>query len=296
MNIFKIFSKKRTETAPTTALHVVLNTPKLCKMMPYFPIGSSLKFYPEYRSEVVLSSIIIAYLINGEIVYSNAEITFSDDEKQLFINNAPIEEVNSFAIMVPSETRGETELDYERKESLSQSGGFAKGNSITLIGKEKYGKTSTIDTVVKTYALLKEGYYSGTKVVVLNVDPALLSLKDQRIKKRLEAQIPGLIQTKDYTEFNQCTIIDFSEFTIKITCDDNDIVIMSCRKGETVTLTFDLPNSDEPNVMQGKVLRTEETSMIVELQDILIGETFKPLEPIDLIEIKAKLLQLPPRS
>ncbi len=270
-NIFKIFSKKKPATTNAPDLRVVLDSSKLCKMISYFPIGNSVKYYPEYREEVILDT----------------------DVNKLILNGTTIDEVNSFAVLIPPETRGETGLDYERKEILGKSGGFSKGNSITLVGKEKDGKISTIDTVVSKYARLKEGYYNDTQVVVLNVDPALLVLKDQRTQKRLEAQIPGLIQTKLYTEHNQCTIVDFSEHTIKITCDDNEIVAMSCHKGESVTLTFDLPNSTEPNIMRGKVLRTEGASMIIELTDILITETFEKLEPIDLIEIKAKLLQQP---
>ncbi len=292
-NIFKIYTKKTPDAMNDSDLRVVLDSSKLCKMMPYFPIGNSVKYYPEYREEVILNTIIIAYLINNETVYSNADITYSADDNKLILNGKTIDEVNSFAMLIPPETRGETELDYERKERLRKSGGFSKGNSITLVGKEKDGKISTIDTMVKKYARLKDGYYNDTQVVVLNVDPALLVLKDQRTQKRLEAQIPGLIQTKYYTEHTQCTIVDFSEQTIKITCDDNEIVAMSCHKGETITLTFDLPNSPEPNIMRGKVMRTEGASMIIELTNILIAETFEKLAPIDLIEIKAKLLQQP---
>lgn len=277
-------------------MRVVLDSHKLCKMLPYFPIGSNLKYFPEYRQEITLDSIIIAYLINNEIVYSNNEITCTADGNELILNGTRLDEINSFAILIPSVSRGETELDYEQKESLEQSGGFARGNSITLIGQQHDEKISFIDTVVKKYARLKEGYFDNTQVVVLNTDPALLELKDQRTQVRLEAKIPGLIQTKLYSEQSSCTIVDFSEHTIKITCDDNEIVPMSCEKGEAITLTFNLPSSAEPNVMRGKVIKIDGAAMIIELEDILRGKTFEKLATIDLIEIKAKLLQQQPVS
>lgn len=291
LKILNLFSKKPSTTHPSTELRVVLDSLKLRKLLTYFPIGDNLKYFPAYREEITLDAIIIAYMINGEIIYSNNEVSYNENG-ELCLSGVSHHEVSSFAILIPSTIRNEAALDYQQKEILEKSGGFAKGNSITLIGQQKDGEIPIIDTVVTRNARLKEGYFDDTPVVVLNVDPALLELKDQRTQARLAAKIAGLVQTKLYSEPNHCTIVDFSGHTTKISCDSNELIPLSCKTGETITLTFNLPSNSEPSVMRGKVVKIEGSAMVVELTDILKGEAFEKLAQIDLVEIKTKLLQL----
>jgi len=291
LKIFKIFSKKRTTTSQSANIRVVLDSVRLCQLLPYFPIGGNLKYFPEYRQEITLDSIIIAYLINDEIIYSNNNLSTTDDNHDLILNGTIVDEINSFAFLIPAVSHNETELDYEQKEILEQSGGLAKGNSITLIGQQSDGKIPFIDTVVKKHMRFKEGHFNNTQVVVLNVDPTRLELKDQRSQTRLAAKIPALIQTKLYNEKHQCTLIDFSEHTVRICCDDNEIIPISCTKGEIITLTFNLPTSTTPKVMKGRVLKIDGSALIVELKEILVDQRFKELTALDILEIKTKLLQ-----
>ncbi len=293
LKILKIFSKKNPDENNAPAPRVVLDSRKLCSLLRYFPIGSSLRYFPEYREEIILDSVIIAYLINSELIYSNSEITIPSDESGLILNSKLIDEINSFSILIPSTSRGEAELDYEQKEILEQTGGFSRGNCITLIGQQQDGNIPVVDTIVKKHARLKEGHFDNTRVVILTVDPALLKLKDQRSQARLAARIPGLIQTKLYSEPNPCTIIDFAGHAIKISCESNELIPLSCKLDETVTLTFNLPVSTEPTVMRGKVTKTADSSMVIELKEISREKKFEKLATIDLIEIKAKLLQQP---
>jgi len=293
LKILKIFSKKKPESEQPATVRVVLDSARLCQLLPHFPIGSNLKFFPEYRQEIIIDSIIIAYLINGETIYSNSNLSTTDNGNTLVLNGSPIDEVNSFAILIPTVNRNEIKLDYEQKEILEQSGGLAKGNNITLIGQQSNGKIPFLDTVVQKYARLKGGHFNNTQVAVLNVDPALLEMKDQRSQTRLAAKIPGLLQTKLYSEKHPCTLIDFSEHTVKISCDDNEIIPMSCEKGETITLTFNLPSSSTTHIMKGKVIKIDGTSILVSLEEIQIDQHFKKLTNVDIIEIKTKLLQQP---
>ena len=293
LKILKIFSKKKPESKQPAAVRVVLDSARLCQLLPHFPIGSNLKFFPEYRQEIIIDSIIIAYLINGETVYSNSHVSTTNNDQTLVLNGNPIDEINSFAILIPTVNRNEIELDYEQKEILEQSGGLAKGNNITLIGRQSNGKIPFLDTVVQRYARLKGGHFNHTQVAVLNVDPALLEMKDQRSQTRLAAKIPGFVQTKLYSEKNPCTLIDFSDHTVKVCCDDNEIIPMSCEKGESITLTFNLPSNSTANIMKGKVIKIDGTSIVVSLDEIQIGQRFKKLTSVDIIEIKTKLLQQP---
>lgn len=291
LKTLKNFFKKNPNDSATPAVRVVLEKHKLCELFRYFPVGRKVDYYPEYREEITLDTIIIAYQINNKVVYATSEISCSADNKSIALNGTTIDEINTFAFLIPTTSRGETTLDYESKELLGQNGGFTRGNSITLTGASQDGQIPVIDTVVRRYARLKEGHFHNTQVVVLNVDPALLTLKDQRSQARLSAQISAQIQTKLYVEPNPCTIIDFSGQRIKVECNAHEIIPMSCDSGERVTLTFELPNSPAASVLRGTIEKVDNASLIIELDEILIGEIFEQLKPIDLIEIKTKLLQ-----
>ncbi len=272
---------------------MVLDSPRLCQLLPYFPIGSNIKYSPEYRQEIILDTLIIAYLINSDLIYSNNKITTTDNDHTLVLNGTPVDEINSFAILIPTVGRNKAALDYAQKEILEQSGGLARGNNITLIGQQRAGEIPYLDTVVKKYARLKDGHFNKTQVAILNVDPNLLELKDQRNQARLAAKIPALVQTRLYSEKHQCTLINFSGQTVRICCDDNKIIPMSCEKGEIITLTFNLPTSTTPNTMKGRVVKIDGPALIVELEEILINQQFEKITTLDILEIKTKLLQQP---
>jgi hypothetical protein len=43
---------------------------KLKMLVDYFPIGTKLRYYPEYQREIIFDTIIIAYRVNDQFIYS----------------------------------------------------------------------------------------------------------------------------------------------------------------------------------------------------------------------------------
>lgn len=298
-NMLKIFNKtnKKGEAASATPPRKPpLDKAALCKVIASFPISTNVKYYPEYRREVILDTIILAYQINEDIVFSNADIACDVSNGLIeFKGNAP-KDITSFCLLVSSASRGEAELDYERKGILEQSGGFARGNSITLMGKQINGQLPMIDTTVTKYVRFKEGYYNGHQAVALAVKPELLEMTDQRKQQRIEAMIPAMAQSTRNVQGHACTLVDLSDNSVRVACDTTVSAAINTLTGDKLTLTFRLADDELPLVVRGTVLRLDGDCFVLKLEQIArTPNAFEKLHSIDIIEMKVKLLQRLPK-
>ncbi len=290
-----IFNKraKKTEAKERPLLKANLDSDGFAHLLPYFPIGNKLRYFPEFKQELTLNTAIIAYAINNELVYSNNDISWEEENGafQLYLLGKRLNKIESFCFIVPTVGRGEEELDYARKERLGKDGGFIKGNNITLNGKQSDGRLPILNATVRKQLILKEGHFMGHKVAILDVDPKAFKLIEQRRYVRLKTDIMGEIQTRLGQEPQRCTMVDFSDRAVRIIHDDEGSERPSFREGSTVTLSFDLPKSAEARVIQGKVIRQHDATVVMTLDNIKREKDFEKVELFDIMEIKANLLQ-----
>ncbi len=69
---FKSGSKSAAGDGPRDG--ALLDGRALGRVLQHFPVGGKVQFYPEYRKEILLDSVVIAYIINGEFIYSFADL------------------------------------------------------------------------------------------------------------------------------------------------------------------------------------------------------------------------------
>ncbi|MCF6323198.1 MAG: PilZ domain-containing protein [Gammaproteobacteria bacterium] len=290
-----IFNKRAKKTAvkEMPLLKASLDSDGFARLLPYFPIGNKLNYFPEFKQELMLNTAIIAYAINNELVYSNNDISWQEENGtlQLYLLGKRLKKINSFCFIMPTVGRGEEELDYVRKERLGKDGGFIKGNNITLNGKQSDGRLPVLDATVRKQLILKEGHFVGHKVAILDVDPKAFKLIEQRRHVRLKIDIVGEIQTRLGQVPQRCTMVDFSDHAVRIIYNDEDSDRSSFREGSTVTLSFDLPKGAEPRVIRGKVIRQHDATVVMTLDNIKREKDFEKVELFDIMEIKANLLQ-----
>ncbi len=292
LGIFNKIAKKRTTADEKPLSKPELDRDGLARLIPYFPIGNKLSYYPEYKQELTLNTTIIAYAVNNELVYSNNDISWQqeDGETRVYLRGDLLKKIESFCFIMPTVSRGEEGLDYASKELLGKDGGFIKGNNITLKGEQNDGRLPVIDMTVRKQMILKEGHYVGHQVAILDVDPAAFNLLEQRSHVRLKTDIPGQIQAKLHQEPLSCTMVDFSDRAARIIYNDADSS-SSYREGAMVTLSFDLPESAEARVIRGKVIRQQDATVVMTLDNIMREKAFEKVESFDIMEIKANLLQ-----
>lgn len=291
LKLIKNLKKKQPSGDAKKPQRPPLDKALLCAVIAYFPIGNRARYYPEYKEELTLNSLILAYLINGHIVYSNADITCNKDNGTIELKGKPIDTIESFSILMPISTPGESKLDYERKKSLGQSSGFTRGNTITLLGPQVGGQVPTIDTVVQKFYRFRDGVYTGEQAVVLTIDPKLLTLEDQRKHIRLETAIPVKMKCTHFSDSYNCMMADISERSVRVACLHLNLSSEEYEPGKMVTLTFELPDCSETRIIRGTIMRNETDALVVTLNTIMRGKKFEKLKPIDIMEIKAKLLQ-----
>ena len=275
------------------SLKVSLDGDGLARLLPYFPIGNKLRYFPEFKQELTLNTAIIAYAINNELVYSNDDISWQEENGafQLYLLGKRLKKIKSFCFIMPTVGRGEEELDYARKARLGKDGGFIKGNNITLNGEQSDGRLPLLDATVRKQLILKEGHFVGHKVAILDIDPRAFKLIEQRRHVRLRTDIVGEIQTKLGQVPQRCTMVDFSDRAARIIYGGEDSGRSSYREGSVITLSFELPKSTESRVIRGKVIRQHDATVVMTLDNIMREKDFEKVELFDIMEIKANLLQ-----
>ncbi len=291
LGIFNKIARKQPAADERQAPALELDRDALVALLPYYPIGKKFSYYPEFKEELTLTTTIIAYAINNELVYSNGEISWKEEAKrtQIYLNGKPLKKIKSFCFIMPTASRSEEGLDYARREQLGKNGGFVRGNNITLKGVQSDGRLPVIDTTVRKQVELKEGHYIGHRVAILDVDPAAFGLLEQRRHVRLKTDVPGKIQSRLNQESQRCTMVDFSDRAARII--QHEEVASNYREGSVVTLSFDLPKSTEMRVIQGKVIRQHDDTLVMTLDNIMREKEFEKVESFDIMEIKANLLQ-----
>jgi len=295
LGIFNRITKKKASTGKSETRRAELDRDSLISLMPHFSIGNKAKYFPEYKQELTLTTTIIAYAINNELVYSNSDISWTQEEGEtrIFLNGEPLKKIESFYFIVPTVSRGEEELDYTRKEKLGKDGGFTRGNNITLKGEQHGGRLPMVESTVRKQMMLKEGHYIGHRVAILDVDPAEFSLIEQRSHVRLKTEIQGQIQARPNKEPLSCTMVDFSDRAARIIYHGAGDSSSRYREGSMITFSFDLPKSAEERVIRGTVIRNHEETVVMTLDNIMREKAFEKMEPFDIMEIKANLLQSP---
>ncbi len=294
-SFFKGGSKPAGGGGPTD--EVLLDGAALGRVMQYFPVGGKIQFYPEYRKEILLDSVVIAYIINGEFIYSFVDLqcdvkngSFSFEEqgtRKLF------SKIKTFNIVLPEHTQSETKLDYIRREELLKVGGLVPGNAITLMAEQRRGQVPVLDTTVKKRAVLKDGYYAKQTVALLEVDATSLLLTDQRAHMRLQTNIPAQLQVMRRGEYKNltATMVDFSDISLRLMMEDDPGNPVKVRASDDLIISFNLPGRSEQISLVGNVFRIEGESVVVMLKGMVEkGQTMR-LGQIDVLKIKAHLLQ-----
>lgn len=299
LSMFDFFRKKTPSTGgKAQAEKREIQPGAVCRLMRLFPIGTKVRFYPEYRKEITLDSVIIGYVINGEMVYSvqglvcdkdSGPIAFSDQTRMHSYSR-----IDSFRIMVPAVNQAEQKLDYSRREELQKIGGLSPGNTITLISERQGQQIPVLETTVQKRSMLNQGFYAGTTVAMLDVDISTLKLTDQRAHVRLQTNMPVSVQYYDGPNSNlvNCTMLDFSECSLRLKFGDEFPAEAMPQVGEDLILSFLMQDRAGNISLIGTVFRVSNDAVVVMLKGSLNGkQAVVPLSPIDILEIKANLLQ-----
>lgn len=305
--MFRFFKKGSNVSGANAAHEVLLDGHALCRVMRHFPIGAHVRYYPEYRKEIVLESVVIAYSVNGEFIFSAQGLSCDEKSGALTFESSDggksYAKIATFHVVLPVFTESEAKLDYVRREELLKIGGLVPGNTITLMAEQQNGQVPVIDTSVTKRGMLKEGYYANQTVALLEVDAESLLLTDQRAHMRLATNIPAQLQVMRRGEYRNLsgTMADFSDVSLRLIVpapppdpnpDPNpEVKPVQLKAGDDLLISFNLPGRSEQLSLMGDIFRIEGEAVVVMLKGMVERGQVGKLGQIEMLKIKATLLQ-----
>lgn len=284
------------EPSPTRSHHQGVGLDKLRTLIQFFPIGKKLRYFPEFKTEVVFDTVVIAYCLDGDFVYSGDAVEVDAQGLPVAFRvgegeeRRPLARISRFQILVPDTTDLEMHLDYQRRALIGRGRQFNKGNYISLIANAGAQGVSTVDTEVAKQVLLPDGPYAHTQMVLLDPEFHTLSVTDQRRKARAKTSTPVSLALPEGKLSGPGTIIDMSEDAVRIRLRDTDAQNAALRLGAELLLDFHLGESEHHYRIKGLVIRRSAETCVVQLKGLFREGRLEHFSQLDLLELKSGLL------
>lgn len=296
----KVFSGEKEKTPSPDAATELLSIAKLTELFRYFPLGEKIRYYPEYQKEGALDTIVLGYSVNDQFIFSPVDISCQQDGERDVLrltvdgHERLVQDVLTFSLLIPFNQADENKRDYGRRAELGPRGPFRRKNIITLLACSTGGTLSNLDTEVRRIQPLNSGIYAGHDVVVLDVMPSSLKLTDQRQHYRLQTELPGSLTIRD-GDTHECTLLDFSEESVRLQFPEVTEDIMALSEFRRLKLDFCVGENggDKSYSLDGVMYRKTDDRLVMKLQGIYKNGKPVSLGLVDILDIKASLLQHP---
>ena len=296
----KVFSGDKAKTSASETASEPLSIAKLTELFRYFPLGEKISYYPEYQKEGALETIVLGYSVNGQFIFSPVDISCQQDgERDVLRLNVGgeehlVQDVETFSLLIPFNQEDENKRDYVRRAELGPRGPFRRKNIVTLMACSTGGTLSNLDTEVRRVQPLSSGIYAGHDVVVLDVMPGSLKLTDQRQHYRLQTELPARLTIRD-GDTHECTLLDFSEESVRLQFHKLTDDINALSEFRRLRLDFNVGENGggKSYALDGVMYRKTGDRLVMKLQGIYKNDKPVSLGLVDILDIKASLLQHP---
>lgn len=282
-----------------TVKRAAMNNGLLVELMRSFPIGGKIRYFPHNQKEMALESIVIAYGMNEHLVYTQNDIRSQTDGDDTFFvldddwTDEVVRKVDSFCLLIPYIVGNDGSLDYASKAAVHDWNPFQRGEPLGLMSLVTDQGVPHVDSVVRKRMTLRDGYYANHTVVVLEVDPATLQLIDQRQHRRLRTMLPIEMTGKENGEACDAVLVDYSEYHAKIEFDMTSSLAGLVETAKHLYITIPANKHGRSFQLKGKVFRRGDGYVVLEFIGMLKGRQFMALEVLDVLELKANILQHP---
>lgn len=268
---------------------------RLKTLVDFFAIGRKLRYYPEFKKEIVLDTLVVGYCVNGEFLYSGDTIEYANGLPVAFRVGdgglrVRVSELRLFQMLVPDTSALEMQLDYFRRAELGRGKQFNKGNYISLISNAATRGLATLDTEVAKQVVMASGPYAHTKMVLLTPELNTLVVTDQRKKPRAKTAAPVVLCLPGGTLSGPCVVADISDDSVRVRGRDRETPLPPMAAGAEVTLDIDLGDSGRRYLLKGRVLRRASDACVIHLEGLFEGGRVRNFSQLDLLELKAGLL------
>lgn len=293
----KSFGSSRVkEPASASATQMKVELERIKTLIEFFPIGKKLRYYPEFKQEIIFDTLVVAYCVNGDFIYSGEAIDHDSEGYPTAFrtgeNNkrTPVSALKVFQLLVPDTSDLEMKLDYQRRALIGRGKQFNKGNYISLISNAGGKGVSTVDTEVAKKIVMPDGPYAHTAMILLTPELSTLAVTDQRRKSRTKISAPVTVSLPVSGFSAPCTIIDISDGGVRIRVRDRGTTLPAMRSGDEVIIDIDLGEAEKHYSIKGSVIRSSSETCVVQFDGQFKDGKFSSFSPLDLLELKSGLL------
>lgn len=289
-------SKGAKETTSGRTPQSRINLDRLNLLIEFFPIRKKLRFYPVSEMELVFDTIVVAYCVNGNFIYSGEAIDRDSEGHPMAFHTGgngertPVQGVKLFQLLVPDTSELEMKLDCKRRALHGRGRRFNKGNCITLKANAGDKGVSTVETKVSKQIVLQDGPYAHTNMILLTPELHTLAVTDQRKNSRTKIHAPVTVSLLDEKFCVNCTFVDISEGTVRIRVRDSGVTMPAMLRGDAVILEIDLGEEKRHYAIKGEVIRHSPETCVTQLKGQFKDGRLGSFSPLDLLELKAGLL------
>lgn len=272
---------------------------KLKMLADYFPIGMKLRYYPEYQREIVFDTIIIAYRVNDQFIYSRDGVLLDGDgfPKGFRISAnkmLPVAALQKFQLLLPDTTEAEKTLSYVTRAELGRGGQFRIGNAVTLFVETDNRGIPTIDTMVDRRQVMNTGPFADSPTILVTPEFDSLTLADKRRKQRVEAAIEADLYLSVSGEPYSCVLGDFSEHSLRLRAGDYGPPMPAMEIGAVVVVEFMLGEPGTICRLRGTVFRRTDQFCVLDIEQVYKFGDFEKIHAMDVMEITTTLLNMRP--
>lgn len=261
----------------------------------FFPIGKKLRYYPEFKKDIIFDTVLVAYCVDGEFIYSCDHVVFdSEGNLEAFLlgdgsTRRSVTVVKRLQVLVPDTSDQELSLDYNRRAAIGRNRQFNKGNYISLQSNGGALGQATMDTEVAKRIVLPDGPYANVDMVLLTPELDSIDVIDQRGKHRTKTCVPVTMAVADNRLHGPCTIIDVSDGGVRIRVRDG-ATMPEMDKGTEAILEVSFGEREPPYQIKGVVIRRSPEACVVSLDALMKDGRFASFSQLDRVELKSRLL------
>lgn len=265
-------------------------------LIEFFPIGKKLRYYPEFKQDIVFDTLVLAYCVNGNYVYSTDAIDRDAEGNPVVFRfgengqRLPVAALKVFQLLVPDTSHLEMKLDYHRRAQIGRGKQFNKGNYISLLSNAGGKGVSTVDTEVAKQVNLPDGPYAHMNMVLLTPELSTLAVTDQRKKSRAKISVPVALHVPEVRKALSCTLVDMSEGEVRMRVREHGAFMPELQRGDGVLIEADLGEAERHYTIKGCVIRRSPETCVLQLEGQVRDGKYVAFTPLDLLELKAGLL------
>lgn len=195
------------------------------------PLGARIRHHAEFDENSVLDGLVLGYGFDGNFVFLKNQVSFTDSEASPEIQLTTSEQrgggiayrsIESFQLLIPSDTGEERKLDYDSRASIGRNGPFSKGAYLTVISLGNGAENLRMACTVEKRMVLETGPHRGLQVAVLNVQLGTIENYEPRAQSRVETRTPVTICYDGSDTVMPAFILDVSEFFLRVALDPED--------------------------------------------------------------------------